>query len=150
MVRTLNEFDDCIKKGLLRKTAPSMDGAMKSMSRAKMWFSQSKEALDAEIYDSSILASYEAMFHAARALLIKDGYREKSHYCISRYLEHAYSHKGRLNPDWIVMLDSYREARHQVAYTIEVEATGAEAKEAIKDAEAFIKAMSGQLSKKSY
>jgi uncharacterized protein (UPF0332 family) len=138
---TLSEFEDCIKKGLLRKVAPSKDNAAKSIERAKMWLSQAKEAFDAEIYDASILASYEAMFHAARSLLIKDGYREKSHYCISRYLEQVYSEKGLFDKNWVIILDSYREMRHRVAYNTEFEATDSEAKEAIKDSEMFIEEM---------
>ncbi len=138
----LNEFEDCIKKGLLRKVAPSKDSATKSIKRAKMWLSQAREAYEAEIYDSSILASYEAMFHAARAILIKDGYREKSHYCISRYLEQEYSEKGVFDKNWVIILDSYREMRHRVAYNTEFEATNTEAKEAITDSGMFIEEMS--------
>ncbi len=141
MAMALNEFEDCIEKGLLRKVAPSKDNAMKSIKRARMWLSQAKEAYDSDIYDSSILAAYEAMFHAARSILIKDGYREKSHYCISRYLERVYSEKGLLNKNLIITLDSYREMRHRVAYNTEFEATAREAKEAIKDSEAFIEEM---------
>ncbi len=111
------------------------------MKRAGVWASQAREALEAKLYDTSILASYEAMFHAAKALLIKDGYREKSHYCVARYIEYTYSKKGLMGVKLVVMLDSYRELRHQTAYNIEYEATMEEAKEAVKDSETFVKEM---------
>jgi hypothetical protein len=49
MVRKLNDFEDCIKKGLLRKTAPSTAEASKSVERAKRWASQAREALEADL-----------------------------------------------------------------------------------------------------
>jgi uncharacterized protein (UPF0332 family) len=139
MVKGLNDLEECMKKGLIRKTAPSVEGASKSIARARVWSGQAKEAYDAELYDVSILGSYEAMFHAAKSLLIKDGYREKSHYCVARYLEFAYFKKGLLSKELVTMLDSYREIRHQTAYDTEFEATSEEAKGATKDAEVFIR-----------
>ena len=39
----------------------------------------------------------------------------------------------------VTMFDSYREMRHQTAYSTDFEATKEEAKEAVKDAVSFIK-----------
>ena len=41
-----------------------------------------KESLNKKNYKWSIIQSYYSMFHAARALLYNQGYREKSHYCL--------------------------------------------------------------------
>ncbi|MCP8321946.1 MAG: HEPN domain-containing protein, partial [archaeon] len=45
----------------------------------------------------SIIASYNTVFHAARALLFKDGIKEKSHWAVARYLEYEYVNKGKLD-----------------------------------------------------
>ena len=47
-------------------------------------------------FSSSILASYMVMFHAARTILFFDGFREKSHACVARYLEEKYVKTGKL------------------------------------------------------
>jgi uncharacterized protein (UPF0332 family) len=135
----LTELEDCIKKGLISKVPKSVEGAEKSMARADMWLVEAKMALEAGIYDSCILTSYEAMFHAARALLIRDGYRERSHYCVVRYLNESYAKKGLLNIRTVTLIDNYRELRHDAAYSLEFKAVATDAKEAVKDAGLIVK-----------
>jgi uncharacterized protein (UPF0332 family) len=134
----LNNLEDCIKNGLIKRMAPS---DQRSILRARMWLLQAKVAKSAEIYDSCLLAAYETMFHAARALLIKDGYRERSHYCIARYVYEMYVKKGLLGEKIIEMIDHYRELRHDAAYEIEFEAGDTDAENAIKDAAAVLNAI---------
>ena len=80
------DYNDCIKENLLRKIPPSKNKASQSLKKAKEWLSESEKSLKGDASGSSILASYMAMFHAARSILFFDGYREKSHACIARYL----------------------------------------------------------------
>jgi len=58
------------------------------------------------------------MFHAARAILFIDGFREKSHFAVDRYLEDKYATTGLLEKEWIDILDFYRETRHEDQYSI--------------------------------
>jgi len=71
------------------------------------------------------------MFHSARAVLFRDGRREKSHFCIARYLEEMYVKKGKLEREWIDLLDRLREMRHADQYDISYFATREEAKSAL-------------------
>jgi len=66
---------------------------------------------------SCVLVSYLAIFHAARAILFADGFREKSHFAVARYLESRYVDKGLLEEKWVKLLDHYREMRHQDQYS---------------------------------
>lgn len=50
---------------------------------------------------------YYAMFHIARALIFKQGYREKSHRCLVIAIQELYVDKGKLPVEY---LDSFREA----------------------------------------
>ncbi len=43
------------------------------------------------------IALYNAFFHTARALLFRDGIKERSHFCVARYIEEKYVVKGLLN-----------------------------------------------------
>jgi uncharacterized protein (UPF0332 family) len=49
------------------------------------------------------MAAYMGYFHAARAILFRDGVREKSHYCIGVYLEY-YCEKKMLEDEWYSFL----------------------------------------------
>lgn len=81
------------------------------------------------------------MFHSARAILFFDGYREKSHACIARYLEEKYAKKKLLEIRWIELLDYYRELRHGDQYDLVFLITEQEAKNALNNAYEFVKRM---------
>ena len=79
------------------------------------------------------------MFHASRAVLFRDGFREKSHYCIARYLEALY--KGKLSKKWIDLLDYYRDLRHSGQYSTDFIADRQEAEACLKAASEFVVAI---------
>ena len=111
-------FKDCIEKGLLKKIPASEDNAMRSINKAESWLKEAKKSFQGEAYDSSVLSSYLAMFHSARAILFLDGYREKSHACVARYLEYQYVDKKKLEKKWVELLDHHREIRHDNQYDL--------------------------------
>jgi len=139
MARELSELDKCFEKGLIRKILPSKERALKSIKKAKKWLKEAKENFKYGLFDSCLISSYSAMFHAARSLLLKDGFREKSHYCLVRYLEEKYVNTGKLNRIVVDLLDRFRELRHEDLYELDFFATKHDAKEAIKSAEIVIK-----------
>jgi len=148
-VRKLKRFDfeSCVKEGLLRRIPPSGEKARNSMETALKWLEEAKKNLNSEAFNSSVLSSYLAMFHSARALLFSDGFREKSHYCIARYLEEKYVKKKLLESKWIDLLDHYRELRHNDQYSITFFTTKDEAENALKTAKEFIERMRKLLSR---
>lgn len=85
-----------MKKGLIRKTIPSRGKASKSLEASLKWLDESEKNLQSNALRSSLLSAYLAVFHAARSILFFDGYREKSHACIARYLEEKYVRSGLL------------------------------------------------------
>ena len=97
MVRELSELEKCFEKGLIRKTLPSKEKALKSIHKARKWLEEARKNFKFRLFDSCLVSSYSAMFHAARALLLKDGFREKSHYCLARYVEEKYINTKKLN-----------------------------------------------------
>lgn len=78
------------------------------------------------------------MFHAARSILLFDGYREKSHACIARYLEEKYVRKGFLEPEWMEALDHFRELRHNDQYNLNFFASVGESEETIRRSKEFV------------
>jgi len=65
---------------------------------------------------SALIAAYMGYFHAARAVLFRDGVREKSHYCIGVYLE-SYRERGLLEDEWVLQFDHMRGMRQNDQYS---------------------------------
>lgn len=137
-----NDFDDCLKRGLLRRDIPpSEEKARESLFAAEKWLKEAENNLNSESFNSSVMASYLAMFHAARAILFFDGFREKSHYCIARYLEEKYVRIGLLEIKWINLLDHCRELRHNDQYSLSFFASQGEAEETYDKSKEFVERM---------
>ncbi len=134
-------YNDCMREGLLRKIPPSKDKAMQSLKKAQEWLKEAQNSLKGDAFNSSILASYMVMFHAARTILFLDGFREKSHACVARYLEEKYVKTGMIDKRWVELLDHSREIRHDDQYDLSFFSTKEDAGNALKSANDFFAAM---------
>lgn len=130
-------YEDCLKRGFLRRIPPSKDKAERSIKKSEKWLEEAGSTLKTEAFNSSVSAAYLAMFHAARSILFIDGFREKSHACAARYLE-QYVKKGKLEPKWVDLLDHSREVRHEDQYDLSFFATKQEAEKALRSAGDFL------------
>ena len=126
---------DCFKEGLLKKTKPSKQYAKKSLDVSLVYIEDAKDNLQMNNNNLVIFCSYTAMFHAARALLFRDGIKERSHLCTVSYLRETYPRLKRLANQ----LDSYRRNRHITLYGLDFLISDDEARQAVKDAELFYK-----------
>ena len=134
-------YNDCIKENLLRKIPPSKDKAIQSIKKAHQWLKEAENSLKGAAFNSSILSSYMIMFHAARSILFIDGYREKSHACVARYLEEKYVKTGKFDRKWVELLDHSREIRHEDQYNLSFISTEEDAEHALKSARDFLLAI---------
>lgn len=91
----MKNIDNCFELGLLRRTEPSRRKSDQSLLSAREWLSEAEKNLEAEALRSALSSAYLAVFHSARAVLFRDGVREKSHYCIGLYLQ-RYVEEGSL------------------------------------------------------
>ena len=130
-------LEECFEKRLLRKIKPDMNKAKKSLEIGKKKLEEAKMALSSNLFNSCMVMAYTAMFHAARALLYRDGIQEKSHTCVIIYLKENYLEK--LSLSLINALDAHRIERHEALYGIEFIITKDDCETAIEDAEIFIK-----------
>jgi len=129
------KVDDCFKEGLLKKIKPSKQYALKSLEASLTYIQDAKDNLKMNNNNLVVFCSYTAMFHAARAILFKDGIKERSHLCIIYYLRETYPSLKRLANQ----LDAYRRNRHNTLYALDFLISKDEARQAIKDAEDFFK-----------
>jgi len=129
-------LENCIKDGLLKQIPPSMTEAKNQLGKASVLLSESKSCYKNDDLNAAVMTAYAAIFDAGRSLLFKDGYRERSHVCVVRYLEARY--KNQFGSDTIILLDEYREKRHKVVYSSDYYSSEEEAKNMIEFAEKFI------------
>ena len=73
MVNYLTRLDECYERGLLRKVTASNDKAMQSLAQAREWVTEAGYDCDAGSLRSALMAAYMGYFHAARAVLFRDG-----------------------------------------------------------------------------
>lgn len=133
-------YDDCLSKGLLRKIPPSKEQGKRSFDKAQRWLDEANVIWGSKAFNSAVSAAYLAMFHSARAILFADGFREKSHACVARYLA-QYVQKGNLEQEWVDLLDHHREIRHEDQYDLGFFATEENAEKALGSATKFMRRM---------
>jgi uncharacterized protein (UPF0332 family) len=123
---------ECMNERLLRKIQPDMEKSRISLENARERLDNAKEAIEKGVIPYAIIEAYTCMFHAARAILYKDGIQEKSHWAIYVYLKEKHpkipSH----------LLNIHRTERHETLYGLEYKPTIQEAQTAIKDAQKFL------------
>lgn len=113
MTRLINE-EECFKKGLLKKISSQPDLAKKDIKQAEFFLKEAEELLEMGKKQIAAISLYNAFFHIARALLFKDGIKERSHYCIARYIENHY----RLDK-FVNAFEAMMTIRHNVQYSTE-------------------------------
>jgi uncharacterized protein (UPF0332 family) len=136
-VNPLKNIDDCIERGLLRKVEPSRTKSEQSLFQARDWLSEAEKNLESDAYRSALSSAYMAIFHSARAVLFRDGVREKSHYCIGLYLQ-RYVENGSLEVEWPMLFDRMRSIRHADQYSFQARPSTEEVQVGIDLAEKFI------------
>ncbi len=108
------------------------------LKKAARLLKEAEDSLTADAPDSSMMMAYEVMLLTGKALLVKDGFRERSHYCVVGYVKEVYANKGKVDGPLIERFDHYREVRHMVAYDAEFMVSSSDAETAINDAERLL------------
>lgn len=107
-------IDELIEKGHIIKTMPDLEKTKRSLLMAQHFIEEAKEQVEMGMYDTSLVASYTAMFHTARALMFKDGFKERNHYAIYLYIKNSYIDK--IEVKYINELNILRSVRHKILY----------------------------------
>ncbi len=133
------DVEECFEKGLLKREKPDDERSKRSVEIAKYKLGRARKLFDLGLLEETLTNSYSAMFHAARALLFRDGVREKSHFGLFVYIKERYS--GRLERRFVTELNALRLERHEISYGLEKpEITESEAGGALEVVEDFIAA----------
>lgn len=119
------EFEKCLKKNRLRVSIDAKSWAKKELEEALKDLNEARSGFERESYKWSTVQSYYAMFHAARALLYANGYREKSHYCLRIAIEFLYVESGEIPQNMIDAFEVAKELRENADYEARFSENGA-------------------------
>ena len=115
---------------------PSREKALESVSKAKTFLKEGEDNLSDGRLNSAVVMAYLALFDAEKALLYKEGWREKSHACVVSYLREKHEEIPKKVMD---SLEYYKNIRHSVQYELEFFFSEKDAEEMIVFAKDFIK-----------
>ncbi|MFH1256806.1 MAG: HEPN domain-containing protein [Candidatus Diapherotrites archaeon] len=133
--------EECVREGLLVREKPDKEKSLSSIEMAEHKLDLAEKELEHEIFEDAIVNAYTSMFHSARALLFRDGFKERSHFAVYVYLKEKYSDK--IERKYLNELNSLRLQRHDFMYGLgkNAEAQESEADSAIKIATGFLEAV---------
>jgi uncharacterized protein (UPF0332 family) len=130
------EFKQCLESKKIIPFTRGKNLIKKELSVAKSDLSDAKAGYENERYKWSTIQAYYAMFHAARALVYSQGYREKSHYCLAVALRALFVDGGTMDAQLVRDFLNAMSLRETADYEAEFSQSGAKA--VITSAEKFI------------
>ena len=130
------EFKQCLENKKIIPFARGKNLVKKELSIAKSDLLDAKAGYENQRYKWSTIQAYYAMFHAARALIYSQGYREKSHYCLAVALRALFVDEGTMDARLVRDFLNAMDLREAADYEAEFSQSGAKA--VIASAEKFI------------
>ncbi|MFH1564530.1 MAG: HEPN domain-containing protein [bacterium] len=110
------ELEKCIERRKIIKFSKARTLTGKELKLALEDLKCAKESFLNKNYRWTTIQSYYSMFHSARALLYKKGYREKSHFCLIEAVREFYVMGGKLNFKFIEALMLGKSLRENADY----------------------------------
>ncbi len=130
------EFNKCIESKKIIPFAKGKNLVTKEISIARSDLLDAKAGYENERYKWSTIQAYYAMFHAARALVFSEGYREKSHYCLAVALRALFVDKNKMDAQSVRDFLNAMNLREAADYESDFSQDGAKA--VIASADKFI------------
>ena len=130
------EFEQCLESRKIVSFARGKKLVKKELLVAKSDLADARAGHGNERYKWSTIQGYYAMFHAARALVYSQDYREKSHYCLAVALKALFVDEGKIDAQLVRDFLNAMNLREAADYEAEFSQSGAKA--VIASAEKFI------------
>lgn len=130
------DFNRCVQERRLVKITPSDEMIQKELESAEYDLERAKNSLDEEDFKWAAVQSFYSMFHAAKAMVLKKGYREKSYFCLLIALRELYVKSDGLYAEMVENLELCMNLRHEADYGLTYQQGSAET--AITYAEEFL------------
>lgn len=110
------EFGKCVEERGIFRFEAAKHLASDELKDAKEDLEKAEKELTENSYKWATVKGYYAMFHAARALLYVQGYREKTHYCLAVGIKAFYVATGQMDLKLVEDLNNARRLRERANY----------------------------------
>ncbi|MFU8890631.1 MAG: HEPN domain-containing protein [Anaerosomatales bacterium] len=122
----MSDFNECLKRRGLVRFSSAPDVVERELAAAAADLADAGTMLENGQWKWLTITGYYAMFHAARALVMREGYAEKSHYCLAVAFREIFgtTEEGR---DLAAGLERARVLRENADYLSDYDETGARA-----------------------
>jgi uncharacterized protein (UPF0332 family) len=131
-----SDFQDCLKTKKIQKFSGAEKLIKTEIKAAKEDIKEAKGRFRADKFKYATVNGYYSLFHSARALIYRVGYREKSHYCLRMAIEEFYIKEKILEPKFLEYFDEAMGLRQAADYQSVFSKDGA--RRAIRGAEKFL------------
>ena len=108
-------LEECKKRGQIKSNPQATNRVSAEIKIAKRFLESAENIIKIKEYDMTIISSYNSSFHFLRAVLFKNGYVEKSHYCLIEALKELYKKDEELL-NLLKLFDQIRSSRHEIQY----------------------------------
>jgi uncharacterized protein (UPF0332 family) len=112
-------FRRCLEQNKIHISQGIETAALRELEAGKKDLASAQRDFGVGDYKWSTTQAYYAMFHAGRALLYSEGYKERSHYCLLVALEGLFVETGKLSDASLNCLTKARRLREAADYNLE-------------------------------
>ncbi|MBI4174817.1 MAG: HEPN domain-containing protein [Candidatus Aenigmarchaeota archaeon] len=116
------DIESCMAEGFLKRVKPSKEIQKKELASADYDLKRAEASSEDGDHKWSIIQSYYAIFHSARALLDSLGYKERRHFAIGVVLEDLAKDKKinvKLVSDFHAAMSAREDADYRDVYSKE-------------------------------
>jgi uncharacterized protein (UPF0332 family) len=135
----MNGFEECLRKGKIKKFPRIIEKVGIELGAARDDLASGNKMFKRGEFKFATIAGYYSLFHAARALLYSQGFRERSHYCLRLAIERLFVEEKLLEPELLEYFDEALGLREAADYQSIFSKEGA--KRALGGAREFLKAV---------
>lgn len=119
-------FKRCLERKQIYRDPNAKDFVQRELDAVRQDLSEARASFQENKYKWATIQAYYSMFHTFRALLFSEGYRERSHYCLSVAIEALFVEPGRMEESLLLRFANVKALREKADYDLEFSPTGAE------------------------
>ncbi len=133
------EIQRLLEERKLLRIKPDRGLVLKEMEGAAYDLARASRSLEENDFKWATIQAYYSMFHASRALLYSEGYREKSHSALRIAVKELFGASGKLSSGLIRAFEDAMLLREEADYGLQFSKAGSA--EVAKDAHFFVNAV---------
>jgi len=130
------ELERMLEERKLLRIKPDRKLVTKEIKGAEYDLTRARRSLEEKDFKWATVQAYYSMFHAARALLYSEGYREKSHTALRIAVKELFEASGKMSSELLRTFEDAMLLREEADYGLEFSESNSV--EVVEDAQHFL------------